>query len=65
MISNPITRRSYIFTGYHPNENEIANPDPSLTIATIIFCVVGPFWLINRFARRVIGVGHMEKKLPK
>ena len=48
MFSNPITGRSLIFSGYPPNENEPTNPEPSLTIAIIIFCIVGPFWLINR-----------------
>ena len=55
MISNPITGRSYIFTGDHPNETESANPDPSLTIATVIFCIVGPFWLMYKFVKHVMG----------
>jgi len=53
MNSNPITGRSHIFTGYPPNENEATNPDPSLTIAVVIFCIVGPFWLIYRLAKHV------------
>ena len=55
MISNPITGRSYISTKYPPNENEARIPDPGLTIATIIFCIVGPFWLIYKLAEHVTG----------
>ena len=54
MISNPITGRGF-FTENHPNENDSANPDPSLTIATVVFCIVGPFWLIYRFVKNVTG----------
>ena len=69
MISNPITGRSYIFTGYPPNKNEVANPDPSLTIATIIFCIVGPFWLflelVDQVANKISMVSSQNTKVTE
>ena len=39
------------FIGRHypsPDENESIDPDPMLTVAIVIFCILGPFWLIFR-----------------
>ena len=55
MISNSITGRSYILTKYSPDVNGVTNPDPGLTIAATIFCIVGPFWLIYKLAEHVTG----------
>jgi len=53
MFSNPITGRAYIFTGHTPGEEEATTPDPGLTIVTVIFCIVGPFWLIFKLVEQV------------
>jgi hypothetical protein len=53
MFSNPITGRTYAFKGYSSDENEYIDPDTSLAIAIVIFCVAGPFWLLFRFVKHV------------
>jgi len=55
MVTNPITGRAFIFTGYPPGAEEFTSPDLRLTIAIIIFCIVEPFWLIGKFAKHVSG----------
>jgi len=54
MNTNPIAGRAFICMGYPPGGEEASIPDPALTVATVIFCVVGPFWLITQLARQVI-----------
>jgi len=54
MFSNPVTGRRFIFTEDSSDENEAAVPDPELTIAVLVFCVLGPFWLIYRLAEALI-----------
>jgi hypothetical protein len=54
MFSNPITGRSFIVLGDSSNDNESALPDPSLTIAVLIFCILGPFWLIYRLVETLL-----------
>lgn len=53
MFTNPITGRTLIFTRYPPCEEEIDTPDASITIAIIIYIIVGPFWLIGKFVKHV------------
>jgi len=55
MNSNLISGHASIFTGYPPGQEKSTVPDPGLTIATIILCIGGPFWLIYRFARYLTG----------
>jgi hypothetical protein len=53
MISNPLTGDRHLFIGYSPSENEFIIACPSLTITAAIFCILGPFWLIYKFAKHV------------
>ena len=48
MIPNQIIGRGFMHTGYPPSEIEYTLPDSGLTIAIILFFIVGPFWLIYR-----------------
>ncbi len=57
MFSNPITGRSFLSSRYPPNETEATDLDPSLILAVVIFCILGPFWLIYRM------VEYMAKKI--
>ena len=54
MISNLITGRAFIFAKHPLSEDEFIAPNPSLTITAIIFCFVGPFWLIGKFANKLV-----------
>lgn len=36
------------------NEISLAAVEPNLTIATIILCLLGPFWLIYRLVKRLL-----------
>ena len=54
MIRGPLPGRRYPYTGYPPSENEYILPDPGLTIAIALFCIVGPFWLIYLIVQRVV-----------
>ena len=53
MFSNPITGRRFI----PPNEPEAINPDPSLTLAVLVFCIAGPFWLLYRLVEHLVKRG--------
>ena len=53
MYPNTGTSRGVIYKGYSPSETEYTIPDPSLTLAIIIFCIAGPFWLIYRLGEYV------------
>jgi hypothetical protein len=57
MISNPITDRRIILTGDSQNDNKSITPDVGLTITVVIFCLVGPFWLIYRLIKTIARLG--------
>jgi hypothetical protein len=59
MISNPLTDRRNILTGDSQNENKSISLDPSLTITVVIFCLLGPFWLIYRLAKTIVKMGSL------
>ena len=48
MYPNPFTGRSYISGEYASNEDGTNEPDLTLTLTTVILCIVGPFWLLYR-----------------
>ena len=54
MYPNPFTGRSNLSGEYPPTENGTIQPDPNLTIAVVVFCIVGPFWLIYRLVEFVV-----------
>ena len=54
MIRDPLRGRRYPYIGHPPNKNEFTLPDTGLTIAIIIFCIVGPFWFIYMILQCVV-----------
>jgi len=44
MNFNPLIGRYYP----SPDETESIDPDPKLTIAIVVLCIMAPFWLIYR-----------------
>ena len=48
MFPNPLIGRSYLSGGIHQEENESVQPDLSLTLTVVVFCITGPFWLMYR-----------------
>jgi len=62
MNFNPFIGRQY----RSPDENESIDPDPMLTVAVVIFCILGPFWLIYRFFEYVATrVGLFTRRAPR
>jgi hypothetical protein len=53
MFSNPITGRNYIFRGDSFDENVSIEPNSSLAVAVVLFCIAGPFWLMYRLVKYV------------
>jgi len=54
MYPNPFTGRSNLSGGFPPNENETIQPDPTHTLTAVVFCIVGPFWLVYRLVEFVV-----------
>jgi len=67
VILNSLTGRRFPLTEYHPNKEEFEVLDPSLTIAVIIICMVGPFYLLRKFARQIMerDIGFHAKLIEK
>ncbi len=66
MYPNAVTGRGAIYAGYPLSENEYTIPDPGLTLAIIIFCIAGPFWLIYRLGEYVAKkIGLLPKQVAK
>jgi len=54
MYPNPFSGRNYISGEYASNEDGTNEPDLTLTLATVILCIAGPFWLIYRLLEFVV-----------
>ena len=46
-----------MLTGASQNDNKAILPDMGLTITVVIFCLVGPFWLIYRLIKTIAKLG--------
>ena len=57
MFSYPIFGRGHIFIGDISNEVEKNEIEPGLTIAVVLFCIMGPFWLLFRIVRYMLRLG--------
>jgi len=60
MVSNLINGQFPVFTESPENEVHLTPAEPRLIIATIIMCLVGPFWLINRLITRVLKISSLN-----
>jgi hypothetical protein len=54
MASNLLNGRCFGWREYSSTEVNLTPAEPRLTIATILFCLVGPFWLSYRIIKRVL-----------
>ena len=62
MNFNPLMGRQY----HSPGEDEFAEPDPSLTIVTVILCIIAPFWLVYKLVDYVVTrVGLLTGRAPR
>ena len=48
MYRNPFTGQRFISGEYASNKDGTNELYPTLTLATVILCIVGPFWLLYR-----------------
>ena len=54
MFKNPITGRVYTFVECPPEEDGYLPPDPNITLAAIVICIGGPFYLIYKLITGMI-----------
>ena len=54
MASNVLNGRCFGLRDYPSNDFNLTPAEPRLTIATILFCLLGPFWLSYRIIKRVL-----------
>jgi len=60
MVSNIINGQFPVFTESPENEVRLTPAEPRLIIATIIICLVGPYWLIYRLITRVLKISSLN-----
>jgi hypothetical protein len=54
MASNILNGRCFGWRKYPSNEVNLTPAEPRLTIATVLFCLVGPFWLSYRLIKYLL-----------
>lgn len=64
MFKNPITGRVYTFVECPPEEDGYLPPDPNITLAAIVICIGGPFYLIYKLIKGMIeGIVSVLRKI--
>ncbi len=62
MVSNLINGQFPVLSENPENVVSQTPAEPSLTIATVILCLVGPFWLIYRLVHRILEASNLVPK---
>jgi len=60
MVSNLINGQIPVLTESPEKAVHLTPVEPRLTLATIIMCLVGPFWLIYRLITRVFKISSLN-----
>ena len=55
MIPHPITGRAHNIIAH----SEYTLPDPGHTVTVLLFCIVGPFWLMYRLVKNIGQTGNL------